>query len=153
MTFLLQREAKILKAEAWVDGTFSSRSGNTRYGAGVVLKLEGIVAPLEQCSAGEDKRLLRLKSSGGEIAAAMLALETCLKLGVTDLLIYYDYAGIEFWATGIWPPSNSAARLYVKLLNQAKVQMSISFVKVAAHSGEKFNERADWLAKRSVRDE
>ena len=63
---------------------------------------------------------------------------------------YYDYEGIEKWANGSWKANKIKTQEYQKKVIQYRESMDIVFVKVLAHSGDVYNERADKLAKKAV---
>ncbi|MED9947073.1 MAG: RNase H family protein, partial [Peptacetobacter hiranonis] len=63
------------------------------------------------------------------------------------LVIYFDYQGIEKWCTGEWKANKKGTIEYRDFYNSIKDKLDVSFVKVAAHTGDKYNEMADQLAK------
>ena len=67
-----------------------------------------------------------------------------------SICIYYDYEGIEKWATGLWKANKEQTQNYVKTINDMKKKIDIYFQKVLAHSGDYYNEVADGLAKKAV---
>ena len=70
--------------------------------------------------------------------------------GVKELVIYYDYMGIEMWATGDWKRNKAGTIAYYEFMQKVKNQISLTFVKVKGHSGIAGNEEADRLAKEAV---
>ena len=70
--------------------------------------------------------------------------------GYMQVCIYYDYEGIEKWANGSWKANKIKTQEYQKKVIQYRESMDIVFVKVLAHSGDVYNERADKLAKKAV---
>lgn len=87
----------------------------------------------------------------GEVEASKKAIETAIQLGYKNIEIYYDYQGIEKWATGEWKRNNEMSIGYYNFIQEKKNihNINISFVKVKAHTGDKFNEMADELSKRA----
>lgn len=91
----------------------------------------------------------------GELTAAVRIVQYLAKTNYQgDAVIAYDYKGVEDFVTGKQKPSvgaklTSGYRDYMqKALPQLKLQgCSLSFIKVSAHSKNKFNERADQIAK------
>ena len=69
------------------------------------------------------------------------------------IIIYYDYLGIEKWATTEWAARKEVSKDYQssvikKLLILRHVHnIEVSFEKVKAHSGVHYNEEVDKLAK------
>ena len=80
----------------------------------------------------------------------MLAMKYCIDKGYKDLLIYYDYEGIEKWCSGEWKANKEGTIYYRQFCIEAMKKINISFKKVKAHSGNKYNDMADKLAKQAV---
>ena len=70
--------------------------------------------------------------------------------GVKIKCIYYDYEGIEKWATHQWKANKEGTKNYQRFIDQSKEIIDIHFIKVLAHSGDFYNERADLIAKKAV---
>lgn len=81
----------------------------------------------------------------GELYAVGFAVNWLKKNGITSASIYYDYRGIEDWATGAWKAKKDLTQRYQKFIRSCGVK--IRFVKVDAHTGNYWNEMADRLAK------
>ena len=64
--------------------------------------------------------------------------------------LYYDYKGIEEWALGNWKTNNTLTKSYKLKYDDIKKVLDVRFNKVDAHTGDKYNEEADILAKKSV---
>ena len=67
--------------------------------------------------------------------------------GISQLALYYDYMGIEMWATNRWKQNNPLTQWYRTQMAEYMKYMKVSFHKVAAHTGNQYNEEADQLAK------
>ncbi len=83
----------------------------------------------------------------GEVMAAFQAmkwLDTHDKCGV----ICHDYEGIARWAKGEWQAKSNIAKQYVAAAQPYLHR--VRFEKVAAHTGVKWNELVDKLAKESI---
>lgn len=102
------------------------------------------------------------RNIGGEIIAAGLGFKWCVyyisqlqQLGDKEkykVAIYHDYIGISEWIKPHykkkWNAESPCSRIYVGLMENALVQGNciLEFVKVKAHSGNKWNEVADAIA-------
>ena len=83
----------------------------------------------------------------GEVMASFQAMKW---LDVNDRTgtICHDYEGIARWARGEWKAKSSIAQQYVRA-SQPYLKR-VNFEKVAAHTGVKWNELADELAKGAI---
>ena len=131
---------------AYVDGSFDLRNRTYSYGV-VLLTDEG-----KETYSGRDndEELALMRNVSGEIKGAMVAMDMALKKGKDTLYIYYDYAGIEHWAKGEWKTNKEGTKNYKEYYDQLRDKLNVVFVKVKAHSGVKYNEEADKLAKEAI---
>ena len=132
--------------EAYVDGSYNK---STRvYGAGCVIIYNGTYENL--MLTGDNPLKASMRNVAGEIDAAMLAMTKAYNTeGVKLLRIYHDYTGIAYWCTGKWKANKLWTQLYKKHYEDVVKKIKIEFIKVAAHSGDEFNDCADYLAKKA----
>lgn len=126
--------------EIYVDGSYLEN--HIGYGA-VVLQNGNPIAELSGQVNNAD--LQNMRQVGGEIQAVYEAILWCKEHGVQEVAIYYDYDGLRAWATEDWAAKNSATQTYAASLRTCGIL--IHWVKVRAHSGDRWNQRADQLAK------
>jgi ribonuclease HI len=131
---------------AFVDGSFNSATGV--YGYGGFLMCDGDKHILQ--GSGDDPEMASMRNVSGEILGSMAAVELALKLGLRELTVYYDYLGIEMWATGGWKRNKRGTIAYHDFMQSARQKITITFQKVKGHSGVEGNEEADRLAKDAV---
>jgi ribonuclease HI len=81
----------------------------------------------------------------GELQAVLKGLEWCAANDISAITIHYDYEGIEKWATGEWRAKKSVTQQYRDTVHQHDLQ--VTWKKVDAHTGVKWNEHVDLLAK------
>ncbi len=135
------------EALAYVDGSFNLSTSVYGYG-GVLLCRDGSIRPLQ--GHGRDETLRTMRNVAGEIHGSMAAIQAAADAGIASITIFYDYMGIEMWANGQWKTNKEGTRAYKAFIDQIRPRIEIRFQKVAAHTGVRFNELVDQLAKASV---
>lgn len=83
----------------------------------------------------------------GELRASLEAMRW-LKVRGEFGVICHDYEGVARFAKGEWTAKSSVAKRYVEEVR--KIGAKVAFEKVAAHTGQKWNELADKLAKQAI---
>ena len=69
---------------------------------------------------------------------------------IKSIDIYHDYEGIARWCTGEWKANKTGTQAYKKFYDDLKKDVQINFIKVKGHSGNKYNDIADQLAKQAI---
>lgn len=131
---------------AFVDGSFNSATSVYGYGGFLVTKGERHVIS----GNGNDPQMASMRNVAGEVLGSMEAVQKAVELGLCDLTIYYDYMGIEMWATGAWKRNKQGTIAYYNFMQSVKEKISLHFVKVKGHSGVEGNEEADRLARKAA---
>ena len=142
---------------AYVDGSFEKSIGRYAFGC-VILTPAG--EEFRKSGSGCDPEGVKIRNVAGEMLGAMNAVQWAKEHEYPAVEIRYDYEGVEKWVTGVWrakTPKGLLASLY-ELPNieghltkeEAAEQIKISFCKVAAHTGNHYNEEADQLAKSAL---
>lgn len=127
----------------YVDGSFSPNAGPYS-GWGYVVVEDGEEVFAEY---GRTEEAALSRNIDGEIIGSERAIEWCRENG-KEATICHDYEGVGRWALGEWKANSEIAKRY-----QANVKgklKGIRFKKVAGHSGDKWNDRADELAKKGI---
>ena len=132
---------------AYVDGSFEVSLGRYSYGC-VILTPEGEI--IRESGGGNNPESAALRNVTGEMLGAMFAVQWCIKQGYQAVDIRYDYMGIEMWATGGWKAKNELTQKYAEYMQRNSQRVKITFKKIAAHTGNKYNEEADQLAKAAL---
>ena len=135
----------------YVDGSYDISSN--RFSCGVVIietDANGVSETTELKAVFEDDVAALQRNVAGEVMGAKTAIDYCLENGIDDIEIYHDYEGVGKWADGLWKANNPLTQGYKQFIADARRIMSIRFIKVKAHAGNKYNEMADKLAKQAL---
>ena len=86
----------------------------------------------------------------GEIEGVKQAILWAIESNKQRIKIFYDYEGIEKWATKEWKSKVKISQEYSKFFDEKSKLINIEFEHVKAHSGIVYNEKADELAKKAL---
>jgi ribonuclease HI len=127
----------------YVDGSFSPVvSRHAGWGFVVVQRDEEI-----HTESGATAEPALSRNVDGELEATIRAVEWCREHD-QKAVICHDYEGVGRWALGEWKASSEVAKRYLQRI-AGKLE-GIRFCKVSAHTGHRWNDRADELAKRGI---
>ena len=131
----------------YVDGSFAVDKGNYSYG--LVAVKDGEIIYKDK-GTGVDKEAVSLRNVSGEVLGAKMAVEYAIKNGFKEITIAYDYQGVESWAIGTWKRNNRITAEYNEFMQSKMKEVKIRFKKIKGHSGHKYNDLADKLAKEAL---
>ena len=131
----------------YVDGSFAVDKGNYSYGLVAVNDGEIIY---EDKGQGSDKEAIPLRNVSGEVLGAKMAVDFAIEKGFDEVTIAYDYQGVESWALGTWKRNNKITAEYNEFMQNKMKQIKVKFKKIKGHSGHKYNDLADKLAKEAL---
>lgn len=134
------------EAVAYVDGSYDLKT--KRFSCGVVMFHLGNEQHFSE--SFDDAELAEMRNVAGEIKGAERAMQFCLEEGIKSLTIYHDYEGVAKWCTGEWQARKTGTKAYKTFYNIASEKVQIQFIKVKGHSGDKYNDLADKLAKEAL---
>lgn len=130
--------------QAFVDGSYNKQKKTVGYGA-VILKRDKEI----KRTYGKVNTYVESRQIGGELKATMMVIKWCQENEVDAIDIYYDYKGIEMWATGKWKAEKPISQAYRDFMKD--INIKIYWHKVKSHTGVHWNEVADKLAKKGTR--
>ena len=131
---------------AYVDGSYYSATGEFSYGV-VILQNGSEYCFNEKLS---DPELAAMHNVAGEIKGAEAAMCYAVEHGYSQITIYHDYEGIARWCTGDWKANKSGTQAYKAYYDSISDRIQVRFEKVKGHSGDKYNDMADRLAKQAL---
>jgi len=141
-------EADVVRA--YVDGSYDHSI--KMYAGGAIILYDDQEVEISESNNIEE--MASMRNVAGELLGAVRAIEWFeehhKEIGAKKLVIYHDYEGIAKWATGAWKAKKKGTQEYVEIFKQYNEHFPIEFVKVAAHTGDKYNEIADQLAKKAL---
>ena len=125
----------------YVDGSYSIDT--EEYSYGVVAVKNEVVLYIEN-GKGKSSSSKNIRQIAGELKGAIKGVEYAFKTGRKKVVIFHDYMGISYHATGYWArKEESSKEYYDKMQEFMKNGMEIIFVKVDSHTGDLFNELVD----------
>lgn len=134
------------EAVAYVDGSFDLKT--RRFSCGVVMFYKETEQHFSE--SFDDADLAEMRNVAGEIKGSEKAMQFCLDKGIKSLTIYHDYEGVSRWCTGEWQAKKAGTKAYKDFYNLASEKLYVQFIKVKGHSGDKYNDLADKLAKEAL---
>ncbi len=133
-------------AIAYVDGSYNVATQEFSYGI-VMFEPGGVHRHFEKFDIPD---MAAMRNVAGEIKGAAVAMRYAFVHQIPRLTIYHDYEGIAKWCTGAWKATKPGTKAYVEFYSKISQSVRVDFVKVKGHSGDKYNEEADQLAKQAL---
>lgn len=134
------------KVIAFVDGSYNDE--DKKIGYGVILITNKAEFTLYKALLYSP--YVTARNVTGEIEAVKEAVSWAIENKKNEITIYYDYKGIEKWATKEWKAKQELTQKYVRFINEKAQLIKINFKHSKAHSGITYNEKVDALAKYSL---
>lgn len=132
---------------AYVDGSYDKRTKRAGFGAVLIDNNEVIKEASEETNIDPEDNLWNVTA---EIEGVLFAVNYAIDNGYEKIHVYYDYAGLEKWAKKEWRANKKTTKRYQDTMEELMKQIQVDFIKVAAHTGDFYNERADDLAKQAI---
>lgn len=135
---------------AYVDGSYDKRTERAGFGAILIEDDKVIHEASKEIAINKDDNLWNVSA---EIGGVLYAVNYAISNQYDKIHVHYDYAGLEKWATKEWRANKPTTKEYQKQMEQLMHQIKVDFIKVKAHTGDFYNERADDLAKQSIMED
>lgn len=132
---------------AYVDGSYDDSLKKYAFGC-VFIKDNGCI--YTEFGNGDNPQSLQHRNVTGEMLGSMYAVKVAMLENAKAIEIRYDYEGIEKWVTGEWRSKTELTQKYTAAMREWSKSIAIKFTKVPAHANVKYNEVADYLAKRGL---
>ncbi|MCR5787075.1 MAG: ribonuclease H family protein [Acholeplasmatales bacterium] len=140
------KEENYNRPTAYVDGSFNINTNEYSFGAILFVNGQKLIFKKKF----EADKYSTFRNVAGEVRGASFIINYALKQGIKELDLFYDYQGIESWFTQEWKANNELTINYQKFANDVKDKIKVSFKKVKSHTGVKYNEEVDSLAKEAL---
>ena len=125
----------------YVDGSYNAAT--EEYSYGVVAVLSDVVLHIES-GAGKSASSRNIRQIAGELEGALKGCEYAQSSGALKVVIFHDYVGICYHATGFWDRKEESSKEYYKKMQELMSSgLEVIFVKVDSHTGDLFNELVD----------
>ena len=146
--FMTISEKKSIKnsSYAYIDGSFNNFSKYYGYGGFIMHNNKKYIIQ----GKGNESNLVEMRSVAGHIIGCQEVSKKAIQLDIKDIDIFYDFAGIEEWATGRWKRNKEYTQQYYYFMQSIKPILNINFHKVERDSGNEGNDEAYRLAKEAV---
>jgi ribonuclease HI len=131
---------------AYVDGSFNVHTKEYSFGAILFVDNKKILFKKKF----EADEFSSHRNVAGEVRGASFIIYYALNHGIKELDLYYDYQGIESWYTGEWRANNDLTQKYQNFAKENLGKIKVNFHKVKSHTGIKYNEEVDLLAKSAL---
>lgn len=144
---LIKEPKQQVDAQLYVDGSWNENK--QQYGWGFVLVVHDEIVS-SGYGKGNNPNYLAQYQVAGEVVSVLQGLERAIFKGYKHVEVVYDFLGIELWTIDEWQTKADIARAYLYHFKRYSKQIKVSFTKVKSHSGNKFNNEADRLAKKGA---
>ena len=131
---------------AYIDGSFSKK--RALYSWGGYINDHGRIYILQ--GTGNAADYMQYRNITGEVRGALNVMQKAIELGISEINLYYDYAGIEQWADNRWKCKTQLSQFYKSYYEKRRDRLKINFIHVKGHTGIEGNEIADYLAKEAA---
>jgi len=135
---------------AFCDGSYDQSKNRYSYG---VLIIDQKLIQHEIYGSEQNPKYIASNNIIGEVRGAINAMDWAITNGYEKLKIYHDYEGLSKWLSGEWKVESEVGKMYLSLYKtKFEDVIQVTFEKVKGHSNNRYNDKADELAKRAITD-
>jgi ribonuclease HI len=135
-------------AVAFCDGSFDSAKNRYSYGVFIIDK---DFKEHELSGRASNPKYVSSRNIIGEVLGAINAMDWAVSNGYKKIKIYHDYEGLSKWLSGEWAARSEVANMFVYIYNTKFADLvQVTFEKVKGHSNNKYNDKADELARKAL---
>ena len=133
--------------KAYTDGSFKIKDEKGYIGwAYVILNNEDEI--IHQDSGLITDYGVHHRNITGECRAIIEVVKYCKNNGINEIEVCHDYIGCAHWVNGSWKARNEMTIGYKSYVQSSGID--VKFTHIKGHSGNKFNELVDEMAKSHV---
>lgn len=133
----------------YVDGSYNEELNQA--GWGLVILRNGEMIDALKGTIKEGELDLSQRNIVGELIGAIATIQQAKQRKIKEYTLCFDLEGIESWVTGDWNAENQLTQGYKNIMLKAMNEgLKITFNKVKGHSGDKWNDYVDNLAKQAA---
>lgn len=133
----------------YVDGSYNDLI--EKYSYAFVAVMDGVIIEVKN-GASKDNSFKAIRQIAGELEASIKAIEYSIEKRYKDIIIFHDYVGVCYHATGEWERKEESSKRYYEKFNKLTKEngINVNFVKVNSHTGNLYNEITDEFAKNAI---
>ena len=136
----------ITQTYAYINGAFNKDTKRYGYGGFIIYNNQKFIIQ----GNGNEMKYSNMANVGGEILSSQETIKKAIELGIKDIDIFYNYAGIEEWAMGRWKRNKEGTKEYYEFFQSTKSKINVSFKKVKGHYGNQGIREAHRLANQAA---
>lgn len=140
--------------DVYVDGSYFKKTPHLTFGGIVIVdnKVKNNVISIRRVET-DKPQFVSMNNAGGEVVASLVGIIDACQIcngEKSTLNIYYDYKGVRDFLTGDYNARKDGNLQYVHAVRSVlskNPNVNLKFFKIKSHSGNKFNDLADTVAK------
>lgn len=133
---------------AFCDGSYDKDRNRYSYG---ILIIDQNLQEHEICGSSKNIKYTSSNNIIGEVLGVINAMDWAISNSYDKIKIYHDYEGLSKWLAGEWKTKSNVAKMYKSVYDSKYADLlQVEFKKIEGHSNNKYNDKADELARRAL---